>query len=882
MKRDLYILLLLICFQPLNAQEIQSFLGKVQDHSLHNPQEKLYLHLDKYAYTAGETIWFKAYTMIGIENLFSRLSQIGYVELIDPAENIVTAVKIPLVNGIGIGDLPLIDTLTEGSYRVRAYTNWMRNYDAQYFYDRTIQISNGRADNVQTASSVTRGDREDVYNISLQSLSGVPLGKTRVSYELVREGEVLERKRTTTDEQGMLKVEVSRKHRGALIKLRFENLAKLMVNKIIKPINPEAENSVKLLPEGGKILAGTINNIAVKAIDPKGLGVKGKIFLTSGVDTLSVIETNDLGMGSAFVFVGDDLDSLSGDAVFEDGNRIRVDVPKIHREGYSMMVNTQHTERLMTQVNISDQYVNQEDIYFVAHHLGQIYLVTKQKASKKDIVFFAKKEDLPTGIVTLTILNSKMEPIVERAVFNYAKSSRLPLTVSLDKQSYATRDSVRVNIRVGTDQDSLKYSSMSVSVLNLSKVGEEYRRAPNILTSLLLGGDLKGFIEQPGFYFENGEPKMQELDKLMLTQGWRNINWDSVGIAREHEFEAEKGIKISGYTRKLGRKAAEPEATVQLISTRNFMDYLDTVSNKDGYFEFADILFPDSVKFMVSARTQKGKNNIDITVNEIGPPIVSANPNGPLERNDVNRLFLDQIDESKQYFAQMEAMGLMERSLVIEEVVVRATARKKVPDNSSNLNGPGNADQILTAEDLSTCPTLDVCLAGRLMGVTWMNGVPYNTRGNVPMQVVLDGMFIEPDQISMVNIADIESVEVLRNINYTAIYGMNGGNGLLILTSKTGLSAMRSYIPKGLLTIQPQGLYEARTFYKPEYDVDAATTTLDLRTTIHWETGIVSNIEGNAGFKFFTSDEKGKYLMVLEGADLTGRLGHEVMVLEVE
>jgi hypothetical protein len=694
---------------------------------------------------------------------------------------------------------------------------------------------------------------------------------------------VLSKKRTSTDDQGVLKIEVASKHQGALIKLRFENLAKLTVNKVIKPIDPQSDNSVQVLPEGGKLVRGRINNVAVKAINRQGLGVKSKVVVLSGVDTLAEMETNDLGMGSSFVFVNNDVSNLTGKAVFEDGSSATVDMPQIYQDGYGIIVNTQNQERVLTQVNLSNQDVDQKDIYFVVHHLGNVLFVSKQKASKNELVFAVKRADLPTGVLTITILNSQMVPVIERAIFNYNENSRMPLSVKLDKQIYKTRDSVLVSILAGTDQDSVRLASLSASVVNLAKISDDYRAAPNILTELLLSADLKGFVERPGHYFEDGVPKLYELDQLLLTQGWRNIEWDSLDVRKEPEFIAEKGIKISGYTKKLGRKAAEPEATVQLISTKNFMDYLDTVSNENGYFEFEDMLFPDSVKFLVSARTQKGKNNIDIVVNSVDAPIISPNRNAPLEKNDVNSLLLDQINQSKQYFSQMEASGLMEKSLVIEEVVVRATVKKKAAENSSNLNGSGNADQVLSAEDLSTCATLELCLAGRLMGVTWMNGAPYNTRGNVPMQVVLDGMFIESDQVSMINVMDIESVEVLRNANYTTVYGSNGANGLIILTSKTGLSAMRSYTPKGILTIQPQGIHVARTFYAPAYDVaDAVRPSQDLRTTIHWETGIVSNMEGKAGFKFFTSDEKGTYLMVLEGLDLTGRIGRKIVEIEVK
>src|SRR5690606_639683 len=114
MKRVFYLLILTLCAQRITGQDIQTVLNKVDYTYSANPQEKLYLHLDKYAYTAGETIWFKAYATIGIQNLFSRWSNIAYIELIDPAERIVNTMKIPILNGIGMGDIPLIDTLTAG------------------------------------------------------------------------------------------------------------------------------------------------------------------------------------------------------------------------------------------------------------------------------------------------------------------------------------------------------------------------------------------------------------------------------------------------------------------------------------------------------------------------------------------------------------------------------------------------------------------------------------------------------------------------------------------------------------------------------------------------------------------------------------------------
>ncbi|TJY67871.1 hypothetical protein FAZ19_00995 [Sphingobacterium alkalisoli] len=870
---------LLVCSTGY-TQDIQNTLAKADDFYQANPQEKMYLHLDKYAYTAGETIWFKAYTTIGIHNFFSNLSGIANVELISPSEEIVAAIKIPLISGLGIGDLLLSDTIVEGSYRLRAYSNWMRNYDDAYFYDRTIQISNGRLDNVLTTTSVVSEEKDHIYSIALKSMAGTPLVKTSIRYEVMNEGESVDKGRTTSDEKGVATIKVNKKHQMPIIKLRFENMEKMNITKLIKARIPQQDNNLQVFPEGGKLLANAINNIGIKAIQPNGLGIKAKLVVLTGADTVVSVETNELGMGASSLFVREN-DVLKAFAEFSDGSKIEVPFPAAEKSGYSLLVNNLNPSKVYAQLNASPDLIDQKDMYFVVQHLGQIYFVSKQKLTKNELVYAVDKAKLPTGVVTISILNDRFVPVVERAFFSYKPESVLPVELKLDKASYATREKVEVKLNVGTQGDSIRYAALSAAVVDLSKIKDDYAVAPNILSTLFLSSDLKGFIENPGYYFSN-DVKTTDLDFLMLTQGWRSLDWKSLGIVDTPRFEPEKSLKISGYTRKLGRKAVEPNASVQLISTKNFMDYVDTLSSEEGYFEFDQLLFPDSVKFLVSAKNEKGKNNIDIEINTPEMPLISANRNAALERSDINSFYKDEINNSKQFFAELERKGLMERAIAIEEVVVRAK-KKRAAENSSNLNGSGNADQIISAEDLSTCASLEMCLAGRLMGVTFMGGIPYNTRGNVPMQVVLDGMYIEADQLSMVNVADVESIEVLRNINYTSIYGSYGGNGLLIITSKTGASAMRSFTPKGLVTIQPQGIHVNRTFYKPAYDVtDEGQLNRDFRTTIHWDPSLVADKDGQTSFQFFTSDGKGKYLMVIEGIDLGGRVGRKTIEFDVK
>lgn len=884
MKTKLITAIFLFTIFSVKAQDIQQYLNNLQEYNTRHLQEKVYIQTDKPVYAAGENIYFKTYTTIGVHNLFSSLSAVLYAELISPSNQIVERATISTAMGVGIGDFTLSDTITEGVYRLRAYTNWMKNAGDSYFFDKKIPIFNGRSDNVITNTTYEDRENDILYKININSISGLPIAKSRVSFRIMDGDKQVERKTVTSSEEGVISIPVNKKYERPILHLRFQNIDKAVVNKIIKPISPRSSAITEIFPEGGKLIVGRINNIAAKSLNSQGLGIKSTLFIKQGKDTIGTLHTNELGMGAVTVFI-DEAIPLEIIAKYDDGTQNKVPSPEIHPNGFSILVNNRHASKLYAQLNTSADQLDGTDVYFIVHHMGEVFYVSKSKLNKEEIVFSVDKEKLPTGVLTISILNNQFLPVMERAVFHYKEGDILKHNISLNKNIYSTREKVEVKIEVGDSSDSLRYGAFSASVVDLSRVNLTHTNEAHILASLLIKNDVKGNIENPNYYFnDDSSIKQEDLDFLMLTQGWRKIDWVKIGSSEKQLYEPEKHLKISGYTKKLGRSKPEPNANVQLISTKNFLDYIDTTSNEDGYFEFDNLVFPDSIKFIITAKDAiKGKNNIDIIVEEDKGFPVGDDEKMAEASWDVNQKYLKSLMASKEFFAELERLGVKEKAIAIEEVLVTARKQNKAPEYSSNLNGPGRADQVITAEDLEICTTLEMCLAGRLTGVYFQDGTPYSTRGNVPMQVVLDGMYIEPENISMINIHDVESIEVLRSISYTAIYGMHGANGLIVITSKRGTSAMSNYTPKGILTVQPQGFLVTKAFYKPAYDLeDGPKYNSDVRSTIHWEPAIVTDKEGKAAFDFFTSDGKGKYQLIIEGLDLQGRILRKETEIAVE
>jgi TonB-dependent SusC/RagA subfamily outer membrane receptor len=106
------------------------------------PQEKVYLHLDKQTYTAGENIWFRAYFVDATSHRPSTHSNILIVELINSFGKTSMTRLLKLNDGFSTGDFMISDTVPSGLYEIRAYTSWMRNFGDDYFYKRQIEILN--------------------------------------------------------------------------------------------------------------------------------------------------------------------------------------------------------------------------------------------------------------------------------------------------------------------------------------------------------------------------------------------------------------------------------------------------------------------------------------------------------------------------------------------------------------------------------------------------------------------------------------------------------------------------------------------------------------------------------------------------------------------
>lgn len=119
--------------------EIQNSYAKNNQHNL---QEKIYLHTDRSFYLCGEVLWFKAYLINAATNKPIAVSKVVYIEVLDKSHQPVLQGKIAMENGLGNGSFYLPFSVASGNYVVRAYTNWMKNFPQDHYFEKNISIIN--------------------------------------------------------------------------------------------------------------------------------------------------------------------------------------------------------------------------------------------------------------------------------------------------------------------------------------------------------------------------------------------------------------------------------------------------------------------------------------------------------------------------------------------------------------------------------------------------------------------------------------------------------------------------------------------------------------------------------------------------------------------
>lgn len=498
-------LLLTLTVVSSHADNLADIRQALEQSSVSQIQEKVFVHTDNQCYFVGDTLWYKAY-VVRADNLQpTDMSRILYVELLSPDGLVVERQNIIVSpQGYTCGQFALRDSLYSGYYELRAYTRWMLNFNVRHhryrrdetwsFYNKQMAADYFRVwDGLYSRVFPVYSKPEQVGDYDVRSMYQRP--KTRI------------------------------------------------------PKQKKDDLIVTFYPEGGHLIQGVENRVAFEAVNQHGEAADVKGIITADGMPDMAIKTEYMGRGAFIVTPSDK--RLKAHFTFR-GKDYSFSLPKAEKKGIAIQLDG-------NQLMIRTSQLSQ-DIEYGLSVLCRGKLKYFSHLSSLTSHLTLPMDSLATGVNNLTVFDEFGQIMADRLFFvNRHENDTNIVTAEIDpKHTYQPYEKIDIPVQLASTTEPTVFS---LSIFDTNTDEPTYNNG-NIMTDLLLSSELKGFIAYPAHYFESDDAEhRRHLDLLMMVQGWRKYNWaELTDTTREMRYQPELNMTIEGNVYKmLSLNEVEPD-----------------------------------------------------------------------------------------------------------------------------------------------------------------------------------------------------------------------------------------------------------------------------------------------------------------------------------
>lgn len=814
--RTIFFILLVHC---ANAQSKVEKFDKFQS-SYH--LEKVYVNNDKPFYLLGDTIWCQVVFVDGRTHQFFDASPIVYVDWMNADGELLNDYMLKIDQGLASFEIPTGYDDEAGEFILRAYTQYQRNFDQAYLFQKSIKIFSDSMD----VDMPTESDNENF--------------------------------------------------------------------------------STKLFPEGGEIITGLNNKVAVKAQNSEGenLEYTGVLIDTDEKEIVSFKSYNE-GIGF-FEFTPKAGQSYKVKINCEDNEKL-FDLPTALDQGYTISINTRAKDYL--SINLaSNKKALLKGATLIGQVRGQLFLEQDLGEGAEQLLKIPR-DQIPSGVLHFTLFDDKDRPVCQRLTFNKNPIEAVDISVDHGKPYYDQRE--KVNLKIKTSQlEKIIPSSFSVSVYNKDIIPSGSNDL-NILNYLLLQSDLKGRIDNINQYFIEDNAKTNFLlDLLMLTHGWSRFTWQD--ILKEDfpsmEFATAESLPIIGVVHKHNKdQPVKADVFLSILSKADFTT-TNMTTEEDGIFYFKGFEFRDTTEVLIQAnvhdpkkrkklkegeRKRTGNTNVDIEILELDKLVFEESVTIHNYLHDKNV-----INDLGKEFAEIKETDYLyhpEWSIDLEEVTIKGSRKtikqKKEEDLKGKMKKRGMfyfpSSQKIFLDDLpgggAIYQDIFQIIKGRVPGVEIKGtgieryALIRNTvniiDGDIPATIMVDGFELTDAGAAQINLENVLAIDVIKGLSASSVFGSSGAGGVISIITKSPDDFQKKGKKKrvkGSINIQNPGFYNAREFYTPNYDQKSISHQQpNLNTTLYWEPMIRIG-KKEKQISFFTGDRGGKYYVKVEGITENG------------
>ena len=760
------------------------WIGRAQ--SLEGP-EKVYVHLDRTYFAAGETIWLKGY----VENALPAAdsSCFLYVELLD-GEKGESVLRNKIRRGADgfAGHVDLSETLQGGKYMLRAYTRWQLNWPEDRMFHVPVTVFDGKM--------VSNPAREDGIDVSFY-------------------------------------------------------------------------------PEGGRFFNWEYASVGFKAMASDGRSVpfQGTLFNDLGKRVCEV-RTEHAGMG-LLGFTPEAgrhyrlVDEVSGQAW---------DLPAASSDGATLQVR-----------RVGDRFA----VRVINRTGGRVYLQAIQAGKR---IPLGEMEDVSRtehirvqsgGFLKFILLDPQGRILSERAVYVEEPSATASLSIDGGAPVYEPRHkwNVRLQLPLEVAADS---ADLSVSVVRHAFAA--YQQEGSLTANMLLGSEIRGFIEDPDYYFNaavSSAERMKHLDMLLMIQGW--TYYDDTAAQTSTHYAKERVQSLRGEIRSV-YKLRPKNYTLALIAPD--LQYSQVTEVKQGDHFMADSLdFPEETMFIVHVDNAGGIKRYYPVLDESFAPTSTVSCPPSLRESE---------DTTRKMSVAPEASSLFDywRDTLQAAIIRSEGSRIRTPFGASDSQNIKTRDEISPYDDRSL---LDYILLNypkiSLDGEELVNtNAGFINQGLLPsgrnprgegglldngVALFVDGIRTSGQTAAMIPMSDVDRLSVTTHLSSDAFLARSYG-GLILVQLRNGADSGRSIQQQSnTIVVTPLGWQRPRAFYNPVYDKRRDLSVPDRRNTIYWNPSVRLKAGETETLPLMTEDRAdGPYYLRIEGRTSDGRWISETRSLD--
>ena len=314
---------------------------------------------------------------------------------------------------------------------------------------------------------------------------------------------------------------------------------------VLENNNPSEDYDIQFFPESGHWVSNVQSVLGIKMLDENGNAGANMVGIIRNHIGEEIVRFRTNRLGFAKVIMTPSASERYWATVSNpNGKEWRVPLPAIDSLGLVLSTRNISEDRILVLVGTNAETkreIGSKPYSILIHRDGLLKsLDVVFKENQLYASHILDKRELHPGMNILTLIDNRGVPIAERLFFNDKQIKTLSLDANVQK---VDKDSMEV-VLTGFEKRTTSFASISVLPVGT----KAYNFNSNILSSFLLKPYVRGYIEEADQYFTDFSKRaMEDLDMLLLTQGWSKYDWDNIfNEPPQKKIQYRAGIDVFG------------------------------------------------------------------------------------------------------------------------------------------------------------------------------------------------------------------------------------------------------------------------------------------------------------------------------------------------